>query len=78
MWVLEDAGGRISRRGLLPQGGDLGAVTRELQAAFPQRRVGAFTIRTAVNARGRRVQVAVARLDCQDAADASVCGEAGP
>ena len=75
VWLLEDAGGRIVRSGALQPGEDFGGVTRELQTAFPQRRVGAFSVRTARNAHGRPVQVAVARLDCQDAQDASFCAQ---
>jgi hypothetical protein len=60
LWMLRDGSGTVLRSGTLKGDASLQRLVRELQDAYPDRRIGEWTITPLINDRGVPVEIAVA------------------
>jgi hypothetical protein len=60
VWVLQDEAGGVLRSGKLDDNEAFDAATQRLQAEFPGRRIGPWSVTPVTNARGVAVQLGVA------------------
>ncbi len=60
LWLVQDAAGTVLRKGTLTSDDELPRVTQELRRDYPDAVIGAWNLRTLVNAQGRSLTLVTA------------------